>query len=231
LHIVRHLPGPALQTVEIRFFLFPKEFGLRHMRNGHWPSDAKRRARYPEALTTLFQTPRARDAWATIWGEVYQVELTIARWLDLRQGEELELERGEDIDRVSEVVTADGEGQERILEQVKHLQAVPVTLHSTQVLPALANFLAHRTDNPTISLHLRLTTNAGRGQEEASPFPAGTRGLDVWEAICLGTLQELPLGVWQAFAPCERRTTPQTASQKPSGVDFKRSSAKRTMKR
>ena len=49
--------------------------------------------------------------------------------------------------------------------------------------------------NPSISLRLRFTTNAGRGREEDSPFPAGTRGLDVWEAIRLGTLQELPLGV------------------------------------
>jgi len=185
----------ALRSVEICFFLFPKEFDIIHMRKGHWPSDQERRARYREALTTIFQTPRARDAWATIRGYVYQAELTIARWLDIRQREELELERGEDIDRVSEVVTADGEVQERILEQVKHLQSVTVTLHSTQVLTALANFLAHRTDNPTISLQLRFTTNAGRGQEEASPFRAGTRGLDVWEAIRQGTLQELPLGV------------------------------------
>lgn len=165
------------------------------MRKGHWPSDTEKRARYREALTTIFQTPRARDAWATIRGYVYQVELTIARWLDLQPGEELELERGEDIDLVSEVVTASGEKQERILEQVKHLQSVNVTLHSSQVIIALANFHAHQTDNPAISLRLRFTSNAGRGQEEASPFPEGTRGLDVWEAIRQGTLQELPLGI------------------------------------
>ena len=39
-----------------------------------------------------------RDAWATIRGYVYQVDLTIQRWLELEPGFELELERGEDVD-------------------------------------------------------------------------------------------------------------------------------------
>jgi hypothetical protein len=146
-------------------------------------------------VSITFQTPRARDAWATIRGYVYQVELTIARWLDIQPGEQLELERGEDIDLVSGAITAGGEEQERILEQVKHLESVAVTLRSVQVLAALANIHAHRTANPTISLRLRFTTNAGRGREGDSPFPAGTRSLDVWEAIRQGTLQDLPFGV------------------------------------
>ena len=126
---------------------------------------------------------------------MYQVELTIARWLDIQPGEQLELERGEDIDLVSGAVTAGGEEQERILEQVKHLESVAVTLRSTQVLSALANFHAHRMANPSISLRLRFTTNAGRGRERDSSFPGGTRGLDMWEDIRQGTLQELPVGV------------------------------------
>jgi hypothetical protein len=126
---------------------------------------------------------------------VYQVELTIARWLDIQAGEQLELERGEDIDLVSGAVTASSDEQERILEQVKHLESVSVTLRSPQVLATLANFHAHRVANLSISLRLRFTTNAGRGRERDSSFPEGTRGLDVWEAIRQGTLQELPLGV------------------------------------
>ncbi len=145
-------------------------------------------------VATTFHTPRERDARATIRGYVYQVELTIARWLDIQPGEQLELERGEDIDLVSGAVTARGDEQERILEQVKHLESVSVTLHSAQVLAALANFHAHRIANPSISLRLRFTTNAGRGRERGSSFPEGMRGLDVWEAIRQGTLQELPLG-------------------------------------
>lgn len=146
-------------------------------------------------MAIIFQTPRARDAWTTIRGYVYQVELTIARWLDIQPGEQLELERGEDIDLASGAITAGGAEQERILEQVKHLESVAVTLRSVQVLAALANFHAHQTANPTISLRLRFTTNAGRGREGDSPFPTGTRALDVWEAIRQGTLQEPPLGV------------------------------------
>ena len=49
-----------------------------------------------------FTTMRNRDAWATIRGYVYQVELTIDRWLTLQPEQVLELERGEDIDTVLE---------------------------------------------------------------------------------------------------------------------------------
>lgn len=146
-------------------------------------------------MSTPFHTLRARDAWATIRGYVYQVELTIVRWLDIQSGEQLELERGEDIDLVSEIVIAHGEEQERILEQVKHLESVAVTLHSTQVLGVLTNFHAHQAANPSISLRLRFTTNAGRGRERNSPFPTDVYGLDVWEAICQGTVQEQPLDI------------------------------------
>src|SRR5260370_34855484 len=83
---------------------------------------------------TEFHTPRNRDAWPTIQGYVYQVELSIVRWLDLLPGEELELECGEDIDKISETITADGEEQDRLLEQVKHLGSVSVTFRSSQVL-------------------------------------------------------------------------------------------------
>lgn len=146
-------------------------------------------------VPTTFSTPRERDARATIRGYVYQVELTIARWLDIQAEEQLELERGEDIDLVSSAVTAHGNEQERILEQVKHLESVSVTLHSAQVLAALANFHTHRVANPSISLQLRFTTNAERGRERNSSFPENIRGLDVSEAIRLGTLQDPPLNI------------------------------------
>jgi len=51
---------------------------------------------------TSFQLVRDRDAWATIRGYVYQVDVTIDRWLDLQPGQELELERGEDIRPLAE---------------------------------------------------------------------------------------------------------------------------------
>ena len=70
---------------------------------------------------TSFQLVRDRDAWATIRGYVYQVDVTIDRWLDLQPGQVLELERGEDIDVVSEAIQAtDHDTRQRLLEQVKH---------------------------------------------------------------------------------------------------------------
>ena len=49
----------------------------------------------------MFIPVKNRDAWATIRGFVYQVDLTINRWLALTENQVLELEKGEDIDIVS----------------------------------------------------------------------------------------------------------------------------------
>ncbi len=69
---------------------------------------------------STFTTQRDRDAWNTIRGYVYQVDLTIERWLNLQPGQTLELECGEDIDIVSRSLTATPEERQRLLEQVKH---------------------------------------------------------------------------------------------------------------
>lgn len=69
---------------------------------------------------TSFHLTRDRDAWATIRGFVYQVDVTIDRWLNLQPGQVLELERGEDIDVVSKAIEAADHDIQRILEQVKH---------------------------------------------------------------------------------------------------------------
>ena len=61
-----------------------------------------------------------RDASATIRGFVYQVDLTILRWLELSDGQALELESGEDIDFVANNLNAEVNPTERRLEQVKH---------------------------------------------------------------------------------------------------------------
>ena len=51
---------------------------------------------------TFITNPR-RDASPTIAGFVFQVNVTILRWLELRDVEHLELECGEDIDTVKGV--------------------------------------------------------------------------------------------------------------------------------
>lgn len=125
----------------------------------------------PEAALTL---GRDRDASPTIRGFVYQVDLTIDRWLDLGGEDILELERGEDIDRVSRGVTATGTTDwDRLMEQVKHRDAA-VTLRSTSLRSALANFFEHGRLNPGGRIRFRFTTNATSGKERPSPLPVGS---------------------------------------------------------
>jgi len=113
-----------------------------------------------------------RDASPTIRGFAYQVDVTIARWLTLRPEQTLELEYGEDIDLVSRVLTSAGAQQKRWLEQVKRHENIAVTLRTPEVLTAIANFCAHRANNPnpSITLIFRFTTNSRISRERPSPL-------------------------------------------------------------
>lgn len=132
-----------------------------------------------------FQLVRDRDAWATIRGYVYQVDVTIDRWLNLQPGQVLELERGEDIDVVSDAIQAiDHNTRQRLLEQIKH-RASPLTLRSPEATAALVNFFEHRTANPGESLHFRFVTNADYGHEQNSPLPNRLPAIEAWERLRL----------------------------------------------
>jgi len=131
-----------------------------------------------------FTPSRARDAWFVIQGFVYQVEVTIVRWLALGPYEALELERGEDIDTISAWCAADG-NEARLLEQVKHLEGA-VTLNSAPVRTTLANFVEHRAANPATDLRLRFVTTAGVGQERAPAMARGMTGLEAWKTVRSG---------------------------------------------
>jgi hypothetical protein len=141
-----------------------------------------------------FNPPRDRDAWASIRGFVYQVDLTIRRWLDLASEEVLELERGEDIDLVSSSILAGGEESARLLEQVKHREQ-PVTLLSEPAVLAIACAVEHRKASPQLNLRFRFTTNARVGKERFSQHPRP--GIEVWEDIRSGRTgaDELPASV------------------------------------
>lgn len=130
-----------------------------------------------------FNPPRDRDAWASIRGFVYQVDLTIRRWLDLAPEKVLELERGEDIDLVSSSILAEGEESSRLLEQVKHREQ-PVTLLSEPAVFAIACAIEHREANPQLTLRFRFTTNARVGKERFSQHPQP--GIEAWEDIRSG---------------------------------------------
>ncbi|MBP0021660.1 MAG: hypothetical protein J7647_29405 [Cyanobacteria bacterium SBLK] len=139
-----------------------------------------------------FAPPRNRDAWSTIRGYVYQVDQTIKRWLDLQPDQILELERGEDIDIISHSLDNPSEERERILEQVKHREQ-SITLKTPEVIIAIANFLEHFQANPDANLLLRFTTNNKIGKEQKSKLPNKIPGLQAWEKIRQGCLeQEFP---------------------------------------
>src|ERR1700733_4898496 len=99
-----------------------------------------------------FKSDPSRDASAVIAGYVYQVDVTIHRWINLQPNEVLELERGEDLDVVR--ISSDHAEDLRILEQVK-LRTAALTLRSANALEALANFCEHRQSNPASRLNFR----------------------------------------------------------------------------
>jgi hypothetical protein len=133
-----------------------------------------------------FAPPRDRDAWAAILGFVYQVDLTIRRWLGLAPDEALELECGEDIDLVSGSSGFGNGESERRLEQVKHRQE-PVTLVSAPAVFAIACVVEHRAANPQLKLQFRFTTNARVGKERFSHYPRP--GILVWEEVRTGVVE------------------------------------------
>lgn len=168
-----------------------------------------------------FSSARQQDAWATIRGFLYQVELSLLRWLGLQPDEYLELECGEDIDLIARALTQSGEVQySRKLEQVK-ARGKRVTLRSPSAVEALANAYSQRVANPNLDLRFCYTTNALPTRERPNPFPGGICGIDLWHQLrdrpaghnvdsaaidslrlFFGTLtkpKRLPKDTWQGF--------------------------------
>jgi hypothetical protein len=149
-----------------------------------------------------FSTIRDRDAWSTIRGYVYQVDLTIQRWLDLKPEQILELERGEDIDIVGRALIAEEEEEcSRLLEQVKHRDS-SITLRSPESVTAIACFVEHCLTNPTADLIFQFTTNTKIGKENLSLLPNRIAGIEAWESLRRGSRekgnQDLVInGIWQ----------------------------------
>src|ERR1035437_8609372 len=119
-----------------------------------------------------------RDAHAAIAGFVYQVTVTIQRWLTLGPGEHLELEAGEDIDIVRQEIANDTSGIARDVEQV-HKSAGALTLRSKKVRQAVVSFCGHRSLNPNSKFRFRFVTTAKVAREIGASQP----GIALWEAI------------------------------------------------
>ena len=131
-------------------------------------------------------TPRPnRDAWATISAYLYQVDVTVRRWLDLSPKEQLELECGEDIDLVLQEIPKDD--LSRVLEQVRKAPRA-LTLKSPSALQALVSFREHLTSNREIKIRFRYLTNAKVGHEYKSPMPDGAPAIEVWEQVRNGSI-------------------------------------------
>lgn len=137
-----------------------------------------------------FNYDKTRDAWATIRGFVYQVEATILRWLELDDTTVLYCECGEDIDHVRKTIdpSSGNKVEERLLEQVKHQQKT-VSLRSSKVIEALANFYYSYTQNPKSSIKLRFTTTAKPGKECDVNFPRDFTGIEAWTEVSKGELK------------------------------------------
>ena len=81
-----------------------------------------------------------RDAQATFAGFVYQVNVTILRWLELIPGQHLELEAGEDIDLVQQGSTKSEDEKQRLLEQLKQ-EGRSITLRNEGSLGSVGKLL------------------------------------------------------------------------------------------
>jgi hypothetical protein len=130
---------------------------------------------------------KRRDATVTIRGYVYQVNVTLLRWIALRPGEALELEAGEDIDKIQKAL-ADDSAMERLFEGVKHREK-RLTLRSPEALGALAAFNEHRQTNSFLKLKFRYVTNAAIGIENPSVDKTKTPGIFLWEGIQSGRIK------------------------------------------
>ena len=135
-----------------------------------------------------FVAYRDRDAWFVIRGFRYQIDLTILRWIELREDQTLELEAGEDIDTVARSVEARLEDSKRLLEQVKHLDR-NITLRSPEAVAAVANALEHIQVNPGMAITFRMVTNASPGLERPSPYDDRCCAIEVWEAVRKGLVE------------------------------------------
>lgn len=122
------------------------------------------------------------DAYATIAGFVFQVNLTILHWLQLSDREYLELEAGEDIDIVRQAADESEFEPERSLLQPKHHgPGGSVTLRSRDSLESIANFCYHRETYPDWRLRFRFITTLPVGMEQG--WSGDVSGIETWEGI------------------------------------------------
>ncbi|MGA2535413.1 MAG: hypothetical protein ABSF53_05320 [Terracidiphilus sp.] len=134
---------------------------------------------------TIKTIPR-RDAFATFAGYVFQVNVTILRWLELAPAHHLELETGEDIDLVQGASEKGDKEKQRVMEQLKQ-KGCTITLRNPDSIEAIANYCHHLEANPGASLRFRFLTTA-EVTKERSPWKTSQPAIELWEDIRQGRL-------------------------------------------
>ena len=112
-----------------------------------------------------------RQAVPSIRGYLYQIWHSLHAWLELQDEERLYLEGAEDFD----VTLPDA----ATTVQVKDTTA-NVTLRSSDVKEAIANYWTARKNNPRRDIKFRFLTISSIGIEQGQPFGAGVAGLTLW---------------------------------------------------
>lgn len=154
-------------------------------------------------------TPQfGQDAQPAIDGYVYQVIATVLAWLNLVEGQHLELEAGEDFDLIERAAAIEGADARRTVHQV-HKRSRTITLRSPKTVQAIANFCAHRKTNPGTELKFRFLTTATPGREKGWRVP----GIVTWEY-----LRQVQLSPDEEGPAVERIRVLLQASKKPRGV-------------
>jgi hypothetical protein len=129
-------------------------------------------------VTTYISDP-LRDASDVFAGFLYQIDRTVQRWLDIRDDELFELERGEDLDVIQ--FSLEDVPETRTLEQIKRRSTTSVSMKSTDALAAIAHFCEHRNKNSSARLRFRFITTATLAKEQAWKHP-GT-AISTWQTI------------------------------------------------
>ncbi|MCC4229649.1 tetratricopeptide repeat protein [Zunongwangia profunda] len=126
----------------------------------------------------MFKEIKYRDAWSTIRGFVYQVDVTILKWIELDTNQIIELEKGEDIDIVHRNLK--NEEISRELEQLKYRES-SISLNQLEILEILLNFFIHKRNNLKKDLCFRFVTNTSYTNERPAIFPDGKKnGITAW---------------------------------------------------
>src|ERR1700728_3341719 len=106
------------------------------------------------------EIPR-RDASAVIRSFVFQVNLTIRRWIELPANSRLVVVHGVDIDTAQDGSVEGADAEKRLLEQLKVRDTRALTLRSPDALQSVANYCRHRQNNPEVDLQFRYVTPKG----------------------------------------------------------------------